>query len=96
MTVVNLLLLLSLMSYRLARMATQEDGPFDAFTLWRQRVGQKTWIGRGFHCVACASFYVAGLAALYCVLIGIMGWREFPLIWFAAAGGGLVIYQVAR
>jgi len=90
------LLLASLGIYRLARMVTQEDGPFDAFTRWRQWVGQRTWVGRGFHCVACASFYVAGLAALYLALIGIIGWREVPLIWFGAAGGGLAIYQVVR
>lgn len=96
MTVVNLLLLLSLLGYRLARMVTQEDGPFDAFTRLRQAVGQTTWVGRGFHCVACASFYVAGLGALYLALLGIIGWREFPVIWFGAAGGALMIYQVVR
>lgn len=58
-------LLSPLAVYRLARMISQEDGPVDAFQRWRDYLGQKTWVGRGFHCPLCisfwAGFFVAGL-----------------------------------
>jgi len=96
MTMLLYLLLLSLLTYRLARMVTQEDGPFDCFTRLRQWVGQVSWVGRGFHCVACTSFYLAGMAALYLALFGVISWRDFPLVWFGTAGGSLAMYQVVR
>ena len=47
--------------YRVSRMLTQdgEDGPFDLLAKWREWIGQKTWIGRGFHCFYCVSFWAA-------------------------------------
>lgn len=96
MTFMTLLLVLSLLGYRTARMITQEDGPWDVFTRLRQWVGQKTWIGRGVHCVACMSVYTVGLAVLYLTGFRVITWADAPLLWLAAAGGALAIYQVVR
>lgn len=96
MSFITILLFLSLASYRLGRLASQEDGPMDLASRWRQTVGQKTWIGRGFHCCLCCSFWIACLGALYLVGIKTIDWQAFPVVWFATAGGAAVIYQVVR
>jgi hypothetical protein len=57
-------LLLALAVYRVAHMVALEDGPADAFARWRHRVGQRSWVGRGFHCPLCLSFWLGLLAAL--------------------------------
>ena len=77
-----------LATYRLAYMLAREDGPFDLFSTWREKVGQSAWYGRGFHCVLCMSFWIALPAAL--VAFGLSGF----LAWFGVAGGVLVIFLV--
>lgn len=77
--------------YRIARLVTQEDGPFDVFSALRDRVGQANWVGRGLHCVLCASFWLALPAAL---LLPWAGWRELVLLWLGLAGAAVVIYRV--
>lgn len=72
--------IVTLAVYRVSRMITMEDGPFDVFARIRGKIdpGQKTWIGRGLGCVLCVSFWIAGLAAL---IVGAT-WIE----WLAMAG----------
>lgn len=86
----------SLAAYRLGRLTAQEDGPGDVAARIRGALGQRTWIGRGAHCVACCTFWFAGIAALALVLTNRVAWGDFWLLWLGTAGGGLVIYQVAR
>jgi hypothetical protein len=59
--------ILSLAVWRISRMATMEDGPFDAFSRIRAALGvhrQETWVHRGLACVACVSFWVGLIAGL--------------------------------
>jgi hypothetical protein len=79
-------------TYRVARLVTQEDGPFDAFAGLRARAGQGSWVGRGLHCALCASFWLALLAAL--LLLPWADWRELVLLWGGVAGGAVVVYKV--
>ena len=58
------LLLAVLAVYRLSHAVAYEDGPADAFTELRARVGQGHWIGRGLHCPLCISFWLAFVPAL--------------------------------
>jgi hypothetical protein len=61
-------LILSLAVWRISRMATMEDGPFDVLSRIRERIGvhkQETWVHRGLACVACVSFWI-GLFAGVC------------------------------
>lgn len=88
------LVLASLAIYRVARMLTQEDGPFDAFTRMRAAVGQGSWIGRGLHCIFCVSFWLAFVAAA--MVVDPVLWREYVLASLGIAGGAVVIYQVVR
>ena len=70
--------LAALAVYRLSRMLTDEDGPFEAFTRLRGLARPDTWIGRGLECIMCMSVWVALLAALYIDLT----WT-LPLTWLA-------------
>lgn len=88
------LVMASLAVYRVARMITQEDGPFDGFTRLRTAMGQATWLGRGFHCVLCLSFWLSWIAVA--MVISPLLWREYILTSLGVAGGAAVIYQVAR
>ena len=73
--------------YRVAHMAAREDGPFDVFARLRERAGQKTWVGRGLHCVLCISFWLSLPAAF---LTGL----PWFLAWLGIAGGVLVLHKI--
>lgn len=82
--------LVTLAVYRVSRLITLEDGPFDVFAKIRGKIdpNQRTWIGRGLSCVLCVSFWIAGLAAL---IVG-ASWIE----WLAMAGVIVVYYEVTN
>jgi hypothetical protein len=88
------LVVASLAVYRCARMIAQEDGPFDVFARLRAAVGQASWVGRGFHCVLCVSFWLAWIAVA--MVVSPVLWREYILSSLGVAGGSVVIYQVVR
>lgn len=90
------LLLVAAGVYRVSRMLTQEDGPFDAFSRVRAWMGQGSWVGRGVHCYMCVSFWLAGLAAVLLVLSGRAAWADLWLVWPGIAGAAVVIYQGFR
>lgn len=91
-----LLVLLSLAVYRTARMTSQEDFAFDAFSRFRGWMGQSTWLGRGVHCYACTSFWLAGVAAVVLVFTDRAAWSDLWFLWPGIAGAALAIYQVFR
>jgi hypothetical protein len=84
--------------YRAARMITQdgEDGPFDLLAKWRDWVGQSTWIGRGFHCFYCVSFWAGLATAAWLCAFGLTPWALCPIYWFALSGGAMVIFKVVK
>jgi hypothetical protein len=71
--------------YRVAHMLAREDGPFDLFAIWRDRIGQHNWIGRGFHCVLCISFWLSLLAMAW-VMFSQSVILDAVVIWLAIAG----------
>jgi hypothetical protein len=77
--------------YRLSHMIAMEDGPFDMFAELRDAVGQRTWIGRGLHCVLCVSFWASLLGALGLLPMGV---ATFVLVWLGLAGGCLVLHRL--
>lgn len=84
------LVVLTLGVYRLSKMITQEDGPADIFARFRWELGQESWVGRGFHCLLCVSFWISLMAAL-------VAYRKPRCIlahWLAIAGGVAVISEV--
>jgi hypothetical protein len=93
------ILLLSILAvYRAARMISQdgEDGPFDVLAWWRDWIGQSTWIGRGFHCFYCVSFWAGLVAALWLCAFGMIGWAMLPLLWFGLSAGAMIIFKVIK
>jgi len=98
MSTAVLLLLAVLAVYRVTRMITQagEDGPFDLFARWRDFVGQATWIGRGFHCFYCVSFWAGLAAALWLCAFGYAAWNLLPLWWCALSAGAMLIFKVVQ
>lgn len=84
------LIVLILAVYRLSRMIAIEDGPADIFTKFRSTLSQESWVGRGFYCVLCLSFWLSLLAA-------ILAYRKPRCIlvhWLAIAGGVTLINEV--
>lgn len=76
--------------YRAARMLAYEDGPFDLFAWLRDRLGQKSWVGRGWRCPLCLGWWGAALAAY---LIGPQSWREWLILWGGIAGAQVVLWK---
>jgi hypothetical protein len=81
-----------LATYRLAHVVAMEDGPFDAFTRLRTRVGQATWVGRGIACPLCLSFWLALPMAGLTLDGGVVG--VFVVMWLGVAGGVLILHKV--
>lgn len=79
--------------YRVAYLLAREDGPFDLAAALRERLGQATWVGRGFHCPMCLSFWGAFVAYLM-LIIGerITDNTLMFLNWGAIAGACAVIH----
>jgi hypothetical protein len=82
--------------YRVSFMLAREDGPFDVFSKCRDHIGQKTWIGRGLHCVPCISFWISIASVIsMCICdpfgIGVYAWLLFA---FGVSGGVLVLDKV--
>jgi hypothetical protein len=84
--------------YRAARMISQdgEDGPFDLLSMWREWIGQRNWIGRGFHCFYCVSFWAGMACALWLCAFGLFVWALFPLLWFGLSAGAMIIFKVVQ
>lgn len=80
-----------LATYRIARMLAMEDGPFDLFSTLREKVGQRTWIGRGLHCTLCISFWAAWLVVL---LLPLSSWQEYVNVSLAVSGGVVIVHKV--
>lgn len=76
-------IILSLVVYRVSYMITVEEGPFSLFSRIRGRIDpdQQTWIGRGARCVLCVSFWMSSIAMIGGSFVD----------WFAVAGGVLVL-----
>jgi hypothetical protein len=75
----------TLAAYRISRMITREDGPFDALSWIRGKVdpNQKSWVGRGLACIACVSFWVS----LVIAIVSGYTWLE----WLAVASGVMIV-----
>lgn len=85
------IVLATLATYRLSRMIALEDGPADVFSLLRERVSQRTWVGRGLACTLCVSAWLCWLVAL---LLPLMTWQEYILASLGIAGGVVIIHKV--
>lgn len=75
---------------------SDEDGPFDLLARWRDWIGQRTWIGRGFHCFYCVSFWAGLAAALWLCAFQLEAWQLLPLLWFAFSAGAMLIFKVVK
>lgn len=83
--------LAALATYRLSRMIAMEDGPMDVFSLLREHIGQRTWIGRGMQCTLCISFWLCWPIAL---LVPITTWQEYILAALGSAAVTVIIHKV--
>ena len=95
----SLILLVSILAvYRAARMISQdgEDGPFDLLATWRDWIGQTTWIGRGFHCFYCVSFWAGLVAAGWLCAFGVIELYFLPIAWFGLSAGAMIIFKVVK
>lgn len=74
-------LLACLAVYRLSRMLSDEEGPFEVFTTIRTLGKPETWIGRGLACIICLSVWIALPFALWIDYSG-----DWVLTWLALSG----------
>ena len=74
------LIVATLAVYAIAFMIARLDGPLGVFTWLREHIdpNQRTWLGRGWNCPVCLSFWVGLIVAL---IIGAT-WLE----WLAMIG----------
>ena len=79
-------ILASLAVYRLSRMITDEEGPFEVFTKVRGLAPTTTWIGRGLECILCVSVWIALPFALWIDWSG-----DWVLTWLALSAITVVI-----
>lgn len=84
-------ILAALATYRVARMIALEDGPMDVFSSMREAVGQKSWVGRGLHCVLCISFWLSWLVSL---LLPFNSWQEYLLASLGIAGVVVALHKI--
>lgn len=70
----------TLAAYRVSYLIVRDEGPFGVFASLRGRVDpdQRTWLGRGFNCIVCVSFWITLIVALIV--------HASPLEWLAMAG----------
>lgn len=66
------------------------DGPFDIFSMWREYVGQSTWVGRGLHCPMCVGLYFSAIPAI--IMSNSFG--QFILFWLGIAGAVMLMYKL--
>lgn len=79
-------LLAALAVYRLSRMLSDEEGPFEVFT-WLRTLGKPdSWIGRGLACIICLSVWVALPFALW-----IDASSDWWLTWLALSGVTVIL-----
>ena len=77
--------------YRVGKMLSQEDGPFDAFAWFRSKFTGNNWFASGIRCFYCVSFWIGLLFSGLLVWRGVVGWIDVPLVWPALAGGAIVV-----
>ena len=83
------LLLIILATYGISHMVALEDGPFDIFSKFREKIGvekQSNWIQRGFGCPMCISVWVS---LFLCIVLG-ASWIE----WIAVIGAIRIIHLI--
>ena len=98
---VSLFILLTLATYRLARLIAIDDGPADVLLKLRSLWGAydygengqaRTSLGRGLTCPYCVGFWVAGLAAF-----GAYGFTPGVIVyWFALAGAQSLLQELGQ
>lgn len=82
----------ALAAYRVAHLLLHEEGPFGIIQWLRAKIDprQTTWVGRGFNCALCLTFWLAlgatflpdwavmwlGLAGLLCAAR-----KQWPRLW---------------
>jgi hypothetical protein len=89
------IIIASLATYRLTAAIVREDGPAHIFLWLRGRIDpdRKTWIGEGYNCVFCVSFWLALGAALFVSLLGYADAWAWPLTWLGIAGAVALLFR---
>lgn len=78
-------LLTGLAIYRVSGMLVDEDGPFHLFFRWRQFAWKNlpSWVGQGFSCFYCLSFWASLLGSVCIVQSLSLG---LVVVWLSLAG----------
>lgn len=84
----------SLVTYRLALMLTDEDGPAYIFRKLRNVPPKKSSAHEGIRCIWCASVYFAAATATFFWWRGYFPGVEWPLYWLGLAGAAVGLNQM--
>lgn len=95
-TFLFLFFLNTLAIYRVSHMFAREEGPFGIFEKTRDYFGQKSWWGRGWHCLRCISFWLALFSMTHCIIWDPWGVGPYfyGLLGVSIAGGVLILDKV--
>lgn len=81
--------------YRVARMLSLEEGPFELFARVRGLLdpNQRTWLGRGVNCPLCLSFWLGWLGAAALAFEFPLSVIEFVLLALALSGAATALVR---
>lgn len=85
----------SLVTFRLALMVSQEDGPGRIFKRIRNWPKPGSATRYGLSCPWCVGVYASALVATGFWWLEFIPGVEWPLWWLAMAAGGIVVHQLA-
>lgn len=86
-------------NYRVSRMIALEDGPFNLFQMFRDKVFEKYgngWIHEGVNCPLCIGFWTGTVFAVATVLYTNLSFILFPLLWLGIAGMSTFLYKAEQ
>lgn len=75
--------------WRATVLITEDEGPFGIFAWLRDHIdpNQKTWVGRGWNCAWCISWWAGLIVALWLWYFSWIDGSLIPIWWFGLSGG---------
>lgn len=78
--------------WRAVLLIVEDEGPFGVFAWLRDRIDpqQATWMGRGWNCQWCVSWWAGAVASIWLWYFGWVDGSLIPLWWFGLSGGSIL------
>ncbi len=90
---IRVLIAIALASYRVSRMISEEEGPWEAFTRLRGMVFRRApnaWIERGVNCPLCLSFWIC----IILTAVSRLPFASYGIMALAASGVASLLFII--